>query len=886
MLLILTHENADFDAVAAQLGAHKLYPEGVPLLSWRINRNVNQFLTLYWDAFAFVRPEDWVRKKVQRVVLVDMASLPSVRGIRADRVQVQVIDHHDDDGDHNENWSYHVAQVGATSTILVEMLQAAGLKLSPNEATLLLLGIHEDTGSLVYDTTTARDAQAASWLLDQGAQVSVVRRFLNIALSNQQQQLYQMLQEAAEWITIQGQHLAIASVKAPDGFDDEISAVAHRLRDTLLPDGLYLLVQLKQNHIQLVSRSGSAYVDVSLIAKALGGGGHNRAAAATIMDQDIELVKERILELLPESVQPMVKVSQIMSYGVQTVLSTTSVQEAAELMQRFGHEGYPVLDPKNHELVGLLTRRIVDRAMSHKLKQLPVSQIMKVGSVTIKASDSINYVRRLMIDEGWGQIPVVEEKNGQPSTVIGIVTRTDLIALFNDEVEDSKKSDVRQQMADSLPKILWRLVQIVSDVASEMNMPLYFVGGLVRDLLLAKSSSDIDMVVEGDAIALVKTLCARYGGDSRSHAQFGTAKWLLLDSTWKKIAPELSIDDAPTAIDFVTARSEFYTSPTALPEVERGSIKLDLHRRDFTINTLAIRLDGAHLGQLLDFYGGQRDLESGIIRVLHSLSFIDDPTRILRAARLEQRLGFTIESRTNELITAAIPMLDRVTGDRIRHELEMCLEEAEPVPIFDRLASLNVLSQIHPSLTWNEQAAVPFLRVDALLSEFEWAGLNDITRVFVFFALWMLSHSPAIWYQTIERLKVRRTTREDLSSIRRLLESQDSFTINSRPSTLVKKLRQYPNRVLFTASAKAGPKETITQAIKKYQEEWRQIRTTLDGNDLREEGLEPGPEIGQLLDNLLDARLDGEITNEAGERALVAEFIDRRSADSTSTDEG
>jgi tRNA nucleotidyltransferase (CCA-adding enzyme) len=398
MLLILTHENADFDAVAAQLGAHKLYPEGVPLLSWRINRNVNQFLTLYWDAFAFVRPEDWVRKKVQRVVLVDMASLPSVRGIRADRVQVQVIDHHDDDGDHNENWSYHVAQVGATSTILVEMLQAAGLKLSPNEATLLLLGIHEDTGSLVYDTTTARDAQAASWLLDQGAQVSVVRRFLNIALSNQQQQLYQMLQEAAEWITIQGQHLAIASVKAPDGFDDEISAVAHRLRDTLLPDGLYLLVQLKQNHIQLVSRSGSAYVDVSLIAKALGGGGHNRAAAATIMDQDIEVVKERILELLPESVQPMVKVSQIMSYGVQTVLSTTSVQEAADQMQRFGHEGYPVLDPKNHELVGLLTRRIVDRAMSHKLKQLPVSQIMKVGSVMIKPSDSINYVRRLMIN--------------------------------------------------------------------------------------------------------------------------------------------------------------------------------------------------------------------------------------------------------------------------------------------------------------------------------------------------------------------------------------------------------------------------------------------------------------------------------------------------------
>jgi tRNA nucleotidyltransferase (CCA-adding enzyme) len=216
----------------------------------------------------------------------------------------------------------------------------------------------------------------------------------------------------------------------------------------------------------------------------------------------------------------------------------------------------------------------------------------------------------------------------------------------------------------------------------------------------------------------------------------------------------------------------------------------------------------------------------------------------------------------------------------------MCLEEAEPVPIFDRLADLNVLTQIHPSLTWNKQAAVPFRSVDELLLESEWAGLNDITRVFVFFALWMLSHSPAIWYQTMERLKVRRTTREDISSISRLLESQDSFTTNSRPSNLVEKLRQYPNRVLFTTSAKVGPEAAITLAINRYQEEWRHIRTALDGNDLKEAGLEPGPEIGQLLDDLLDARLDGEVADEAGERALVAEFIDKKRVGLTSTDEG
>jgi tRNA nucleotidyltransferase (CCA-adding enzyme) len=147
MLLILTHENADFDAVASQVAASKLYPEGLPLLSWRVNRNVNQYLMLYWDAFGLARPDDWKRQRVNKVVLVDTSSLPSVRGIRPEKVQVQVIDHHVETETDRVSWTYHTEQVGATTTILVEMLQSAGIGLSVNEATLLLLGIHEDTGS-------------------------------------------------------------------------------------------------------------------------------------------------------------------------------------------------------------------------------------------------------------------------------------------------------------------------------------------------------------------------------------------------------------------------------------------------------------------------------------------------------------------------------------------------------------------------------------------------------------------------------------------------------------------------------------------------------------------------------------------------------------------
>jgi len=823
MLLILTHENADFDAVASQLAAHILYPEGIPLLSWRVNRNVLQYLNLYWDAFDFVRPDDWRRQRVKRVLLVDTISLPSVRGVRPDRVQVQVIDHHEMGPEVNKSWTYHVDTVGATTTMTVEMLQETGLKLSVNEATLLLLGIHEDTGSLVYDTTTTRDVLAAAWLLEQGAQLSVLRRFLNIPLSVEQQQLYENLQESVEWITMEGQTVALATANAPNGFEDEISAVAHRFRDAMTPDGLIIIVQLKYNHIQLVGRSSTINFDVSEIARALGGGGHSRAAAATIMDRRMADVREQVLALLPQAIRPMAKVDKIMSYGVQTLPQNAVVAEADELMRKFGHEGYPVVDASSGNLVGLVTRRIVDRAVSHQLDNLELRQVMKVGQVTVKPSDSVELVQRLMIEEGWGQIPVVpDESDGKPDQLIGIVTRTDLINLLSNKGEKERQLNLRDLMSDCLPEGLWDMVKVVSEVADEMDISLYFVGGLVRDLLLDKQATDIDMVVEGDAIALVQRLYKLYGGGTRSHARFGTAKWLISPDIWRKISPNGTYDDLPRAIDFVTARTEFYEMPSALPEIERGSIKLDLHRRDFTINTLAIRLDGMHLGELLDFYGGRRDLEAGLIRVLHSLSFIDDATRILRAVRLEQRLKFQIEARTAEL----------------------------------------------------KQTEDAFNRVEKVIEDPLWAVSADgNVNAFLYFALLLLPLTKTIQQEVMTTLRVRRTTCEDIIAAGILLDELTNLPTEALPSQVSQLVRHYRTRVLMVVRIVLGPQSASAQNIDQYQREWRWIKTYLKGRDLIELGMSPGPEIGILLERLQSARLDGEIDDEAGERAFAADHL-------------
>lgn len=836
---ILTHENADFDAIASLAAAKKIYPDAVALLPRRLNRNVQDFLVLYGGPFDFTPQDQVPRRRFKRVLLVDTQTLPSARGL-VDAPAIHILDHHALAHALGEHTTFTGGETGATTTLLVETLREKNLPLSRLEATLLALGIYEDTGSLSYMDTTPRDLNAAAFLVEQGASLNLVTDFLHHPLAPEQRELYNQLLQNAETHTIAGHTIVIAPGRSKT-YVEEISTLAHQLMTLYDPSALFLLVQMG-SQIQLVARSRTRVVDVAEIARAFGGGGHATAAAALIRSRGLKAQQKKLLKWLNMLVQPLTTVHEIMSYGVHVLEPKMTMAQAAEQARRWGHEGFPVVQDK--ELVGVLTRGEIDRALHHKLQKLPIARFMS-EPVSVAPDDSIEQLQRVMTEHGLGQLPVVQDGN-----IVGIVTRTDLLKLYTEPARPSRNREFAERLERALPRELLELIQATAATARALSYSTFLVGGFVRDLIIGQANLDLDLVVEGDAIRLAETLARQHGGRVHTHARFGTAKWMLADH------------DA-LHLDLATARTEFYEFPSALPDVERSSIKLDLHRRDFTINAMAMCLDPDRYGQLLDPYGGEQDLQRGLIRVLHNLSFVEDPTRILRAVRFEQRFGFTLEARTAQLIDDARVLLVKVSGQRLRNEFDLIFGEAQPERALTRLQNLGVLETIQPNLKADAWLAVKFqtLRESHTPTPILYLGLLSYRL--------RTSEARAL----AKRLRLTKGESEILQQVvaLRLLERQLSLP-QLAPSRVVDLVERFDDAALAVFAIATDSKHARAY-IDQFRAQWRQVRPELTGRDLKALGLEPGPRYREILKELRAQRLDGTITSREQEEEWVRAWM-------------
>ncbi|MDG4475737.1 CBS domain-containing protein [Thiovibrio frasassiensis] len=874
MEVITTHVNADFDGLASMIAAQKLYPEAVLAFSGSQEKNLRDFLAQSVQYhYTFQRLKNIPQEQIHRLIVVDTRQASRIgdfaQCLHNPGLDIHLYDHHPDTPEDLHGSVEHVLPVGSTTTIFVQLFREKDLHLTPEEATVMAMAIYEDTGNFAFDTTTPEDLQAAAWLLGQGANLNAISQFIAQELTSQEVTLLHALIKSATTYTIHGLDLVVAKVESPE-YIDEFSVIVRRFMVMENLNTLFALTHMG-GRTHLIARSRIPEVNVGAIARDFGGGGHASAASATIKDLTLIEAEERLIQLLHKHVHPQRMARELMSSPVISGPPTLTINGADELLNRYNITVLLIVNDR-HEPIGLISRLVVGKSIHLGLGDSPVSDYMTTDFATLPPTATLADIQELIIGNRQRFIPVVAE-----GVVQGVITRTDLLHLLvndpahiprrlladTDQPSTARNRNLSGLMAEVLNREIICLLQTLGEVAQETGCHAYAVGGFVRDLLLHIKNLDLDVVIEGDALAYAKKLGKKLGGKVRTHEKFGTAVVKLPDGF---------------KIDIATARLEYYEYPAAMPTVELSSIKLDLYRRDFTINAMAIHLNPDTFGTLVDFFNCQNDLKDRQIRILHNLSFVEDPTRIFRAIRFEQRMGFKIGRHTEKLIKNAVKMelFDRFFGHRFFNELISILSEENPIPAIHRMADLGLLRFLHPTLRIEPKLATILEETRQALAWHRLLYLDEPCRQWLVYLLALMSSLPVREVVVFcERFEVPLRHRQFLGREKLAVTRIAAIMKRAMPETpsgmyhLLKDLSPEGLLHLMGLLKKKGCKK----AISLYVTDWRQLKPETDGNDLAEMGYRTGPLYGTILRCLLDARLDGLVHDRASETAFIKEHF-------------
>ncbi len=880
MDLITTHINADFDCLGAMVAARKLYPDAVMAFAGAQERSLREFFQRGGaDPKEFRRPKEVDLDAVTRLILVDVRQSDRIGPFgeiaRKPGVEIHVYDHHAPSEGDLRGSVEHYEPVGSTVTVLTHLFMERGIEPSAEEATIMMLGLYEDTGSLLFSSTTVRDYEAAAFLLARGARLNTVADFLVQELTPEQVALLHQLIENRVVYNLAGIEVSVAHATS-DHFVGDLAVLAHKLRDMENLDALVIAVRMG-GRIFMVARSRIAEVHVGEILAEFGGGGHSFAAAGAVRDRTLVEVLEELPLVLAQHVQPRKGARHLMSFPVKTVQVGESIRAVRDFLNRYNVNALPVMD--EGRIAGLVTRQVIDKAAHHGLEEVGVEDFMSREFVTVDPDTPIETLRELVIDGNQRFVPVVGK-----GALVGAVTRTDLLRhmvaggrdlatsrLFGADAPGIKRRNITRLLKDKLPPRIYEMLMEMGETGDRLGVSVFAVGGFVRDLLLRKENLDIDIVVEGDGIAFAAEYVRSRRCRIRTHRKFGTAVIIFPDGF---------------KVDVASTRMEYYVAPAALPTVEHASIKLDLYRRDFTINTLAVALNGTWRGELIDHFGAQRDLKDRAIRVLHNLSFVEDPTRVFRAIRFEQRLGFQLGRHTEHLLRSAVRLglIDKVGGSRVLNELTIILCEADPLPAVLRLEDLDLLKYIHPALSTRRRARQLFERADRVLHWFEllYTG-EEIRRWLVYFLCLGADLDRDAMIGVCARLdippKVRSVLTETRDEALDLLQKLERRRVHHKPprnSDLFHQLNPLPTEIILFLMAAAGDEE-VRRWLSRFFTHLRGTAPILTGDDLKELGLAPGPIYKKAFTALLDARLNGKVLTRQEEIALVRRRFLKRS---------
>lgn len=426
--IVTTHKNMDFDALASLMAATLLYPKAHPLLPKSINPNVKRFISLHKDMFPWLGKPVPEPDTVERLIVVDAATWERLQGVKLLKartdIEIFVWDHHPQLPTIDADWMCRDS-VGANVTLMLRCLGVERTVITPIQATLLLAGLYEDTGQLSFLGTTAEDARAAAYLLDHGADLSMLNRFLRLAYDEKQKNvLFEMLKNAARQ-KINGYTISVSQLSI-EGHIDGLAVVVRMFRDIMNADAAFGIFYLQdQAKCIVIGRSGVDEINVGDIMRALGGGGHSGAGSAMIKQANPEAVTRVICNLIEGNKQASVQISDLMSFPVQTIPPEMPMEEVARLLREKGCTGLPVVE--DDRLVGIISRRDFGKIHRRSKLKKPVKAFMQRDVLTIAPGVSPLQAARVMVRNDVGRLPVVED-----GRIIGIVTRSDVMHYFYD----------------------------------------------------------------------------------------------------------------------------------------------------------------------------------------------------------------------------------------------------------------------------------------------------------------------------------------------------------------------------------------------------------------------------------------------------------------------
>ncbi len=857
--ICISHSYSDFDAIASTVAITKLHPDCVAVLNQTTESEVQRFLAIYRDYFQFTHINDIDFSSVQKVFLTDTQSTDNLQPLKEElkkrSIEIIAYDHHP--LENNEDITeLHVKHYGSVTTFLGKLLQKKNISFNPIEATLFLIGIYEDTGSLTFPSTTPSDLEVAAYFLKNGAKLSIISEFVFPPLQNKQKELFSILLESVSTYSIKGVQIAVAAATYPR-YVNGISFLTHRLMDSIDVDALYVIVKIGTKTIVVARSEDETILSVGNIMESIGGGGHPQAGSA-FFKNDTKTLDEwtlYILRLTKDNCKVSKLVRDFMSSPVKIVTDTSTAREALMVMLRYGHSGLPVTNSQN-KLIGIISRKDIERITDEKLLRRSVKAYMTKHVIWVSPETPLKNAEKLIVDKNIGRLPVIFEH-----TIVGILTRSDLLrALYGISRTSSKpkhhvipspnRIEVNQLLDDYLPSEHLRLIRQIGRVSDKNEQRAFLVGGCVRDLFLNKPCKDYDFLIDGDAIQIADELQKTIRCKIIKNPEFHTAK-LLTHST---------------EMDLASTRTEYYEQPAALPTVTSGSLREDLFRRDFTINAMALSLEPKRFGTVIDYYHGYDDLKHQKIRILHNLSFLEDPSRIFRAVLYSLRYNFVIEEQSKE--SALHAMDSGLFNNTSRHRIlssfiRLLSEPIDVVLAFKQLKELHALQLISEDIVLTSHHMNALRKAKIVLQQ------NNIGPQWVVYVSIITISLP--WDQTHEICTRLRMNNKMIATIRRIhyasKELDYQLEKEVRNSQIYSLLKQYTQTELcaFLCLLSFQSRKKILF----FLDSLRKTELLLTAREIEELTGLKRKELGKCIQQLKMVKLDGFVQTKEDEMTYL-----------------